>query len=215
MRSRVVVFSTDGNRIIDSIPTRMAHFADPEFRGRIGMARPQFGTTRIHMSLLASHWGMENFEDWLEALDTNGIRLYDGNATVVRAVAMGEIDLGLTDTDDVWSGQENSWAVDMVTELPGEHPKWPSLGETRIPNTVAIIKDAPHPDAAKQLAAYLTSPTVERLLNESTSGNTPVDPDLRAELGLDPIDEASLPNYVRASELAQQAMDACERVLGP
>lgn len=215
MRSRVIVYSTDGNRTLDSIPTHMARIADPEFRGKIGMARPQFGTTRIHMSLLASHWGMDSFEAWLEGLKANGIRLYDGNATVVRAVAMGEIDLGLTDTDDVWSGQENGWALDMKRETAGEHASWPSLGETLIPNTVAIVKNAPNPDLAKQLAAYLTSPAVERLLHESTSGNTPVDPGLRAELGIEPLDASTLPDYVRASELAGQAMDACERVLGP
>lgn len=212
MRSRVIVYAPDR---VDSVPKTMAQLLDPAFKGRVGIARPQFGTTRIHMALLAAQWGVEDFEAWLGALHANGLRMYDGNATVVRAVAMGEIDLGLTDTDDVWSGQRNNWKVDMVRESPGEHDRYLSIGETRIPNTVAIIRDAPNPDAARQLAAYLVSPVVERLLHESTSGNTPVDPGLREELGIEPLNDAFLPDYVRASELVEEAMDACERVLGP
>ncbi|MEZ6163920.1 MAG: hypothetical protein R3B67_05735 [Phycisphaerales bacterium] len=37
---------------------------------------------------------------------------------MVRAVAMGEIDVGLTDTDDVWSGQQNGWKVDFASLNP-------------------------------------------------------------------------------------------------
>ena len=211
-RSRVIVYAP---KRVDTPPTTMAELAQPQYKGRIGIARPQFGTTRIHMSLLASSWGMEAFEAWLVALEANGVRLYDGNATVVRAVAMGEIDVGLTDTDDVWAGQENGWDVDLKLETRADHPQWPNLGETRIPNTVAIVRDAPNPDLAKQLAAYLTSAAVERLLYESTSRNTPVDGPLREELGIEPLDTDSLPDYAGAAALVGQAMDACERVLGP
>ena len=212
LRSRVIVYAPGR---VQSPPTTMAQFAQPEYKGRIGMARPQFGTTRIHMALLASQWGLTEFEQWLEALEANGVRLYDGNATVVRAVAMGEIDVGLTDTDDVWAGQENGWDVELVLETSADHPRWPSAGETLIPNTVAIVKDAPNPDLARQLAQYLVSPKVERLLRESTSRNAPVNPSLRAELGMAELVVEALPDSVAASELVEQAMDACERVLGP
>lgn len=212
LRSRVIVYAPDR---VDLVPMTMAQLANPEFKGRIGMARPQFGTTRIHMALLAAQWGMGDFEQWLQALEANGVRLYDGNATVVRAVAMGEIDIGLTDTDDVWAGQENGWEVELVREIPGEHPQWPSAGETLIPNTVAVVRDGPNPQPALRLAAYLVSPEVEQMLYESTSGNLPVNPGVRVVAGVVPLDEEALPDPVRASELVEQAMDACERILGP
>jgi iron(III) transport system substrate-binding protein len=212
LRSRVIVYAPGR---VQSPPTTMAQLAQPEYKGRIGMARPQFGTTRIHMALLASQWGLSGFEQWLEALKANSVRLYDGNATVVRAVAMGEIDIGLTDTDDVWAGQENGWDVELVLETSADHPRWPSAGETLIPNTVAIVKDAPNPDLARQLAQYLVSAKVERLLQESTSRNAPVNPSLRVELGMAELVVDALPDSVAASELVEEAMDACERVLGP
>ncbi|MHA7814715.1 MAG: extracellular solute-binding protein [Phycisphaerales bacterium] len=223
LRRRVIVYAPDR---VDSPPTSMHELIDPTFKGRVGMARPQFGTTRIHMSLLAAKWGVDGLEDWLGQLEANDVRLYDGNATVVRAVAMGEIDIAMTDTDDVWSGQRNGWDVQFTTE-PAYDPGAIS-GDTRyvlpadqimIPNTVAVVKDAPNPELAKRLAAYLSSPAVERLLYESTSGNHPVDAPLRAELGLAPLGTGEgsdgLPSYADASRLVEQAMDACERVLTP
>lgn len=224
LRSRVIVYAQGR---VEEPPTSMHELMDPKYKGRIGMARPQFGTTRIHMAMLAATWDIRYFEEWLEALKANGVRLYDGNATVVRAVAMGEIDVGLTDTDDVWSGQENGWDVEIARSErdPGDIPPasrfYFPVDRIVIPNTVAVVKGAPNPELAKQLAAYLTSPAVELLLFESTSGNHPVNAALREELGLPELVGAfgsgpsPLPEYEGVSELVEQALDACERVLGP
>lgn len=224
LRSRVIVYAPGR---VEEPPTSMHELMDPKYNGRIGMARPQFGTTRIHMAMLAASWDIKSFEEWLEALKANGVRLYDGNATVVRAVAMGEIDVGLTDTDDVWSGQENGWDVEIAsserepTDIPPASRFYFPVDRIVIPNTVAVVRGAPNPELARRLAAYLTSPAVERLLYESTSGNQPVNAALREELGLPVLvagfgsGPSPMPEYEEVSELVEQAMDACERVLGP
>ena len=224
LRRRVVVYAPDR---VESPPTSMHELIDPTFKGRVGMARPQFGTTRIHMALLAANWGLDGLDEWLTQLKSNDIRMYDGNATVVRAVAMGEIDVGMTDTDDVWAGQRNGWNVEFaaIPDVSNDHPSADRFElhaeQIVIPNTVAIVNGAPNPGLAMQLATYLTSPAVERLLYESTSGNHPVDAALREELGLSVIPpntgfgSSTLPTYEDASALVGDAMDACERVLGP
>ena len=214
MRSRVIAYATDR---ISKPPTTLAQLTDPQYKGIVGMARPQFGTTRIHMAMCADQWGTEPFTLWLEAMKANNIRLYDGNAKVVQAIAMGEIDVGLTDTDDVYAGQANGWNIDLVSETPNDHDNWPSVGPTLIPNTVAIIKNAPNPTLAKQLAAFLVSPKVEELLYQSTTHNTPINPELRARLMQAPdhdvLDINMLPDYLGASRKVREAMDACEQVL--
>lgn len=224
-RARVIVYATDR---IKSPPTSMRDFAQPLWKGRIGMARPEFGTTRGHMGILASRWGLPEFERWLTMLKANNIRLYDGNATVVRAVAMGEIDVGLTDTDDVWSGQRNGWAVDCVYESfdpPMITSTMRSFGPTLLPNTVALT----HLNAGNingiRLARFLISPRVEQLLAESTSRNIPVNPAL-SELAKtvappslvqgDPNmvqNQAIYPDFSDANEMIPAALDACERIL--
>ncbi len=210
MRSRVIVYANDR---VENPPTTLAALTDPTYKGLVGMARPQFGTTRIHMAMLADQWGVDALGQWLEAMHANTLRLYDGNASVVQAIALGEIDIGLTDTDDVFSGQRNGWKVDLVYESDTDHPDWPSIGPTLIPNTVAIINGAPHRALATELAAFLVSPTVEELLYQSTTHNTPIDRSLRALYKDDVLNIDRLPDYIGASGKVREAMDVCEQVL--
>ena len=214
-RARVIVYSTD--RVAEP-PTTLRELADETWHGRVGMARPAFGTTRGHAAALVDQWGPDGFEAWLEAMRRGGLRIYDGNATVVRAVANGEIDVGLTDTDDVFSGQRNGWPVDLVYEARGDagDAPWPSFGPMVIPNTVARVAGGPNEDAARVLIAFLLSPEAERILAESDSRNIPVRPEL-AELA-----ETLMPSGVPALDLERvaarvpEAMAICERVLtGP
>ena len=51
-------------------------------------------------------------------------------------------------------------------------------GSLLIPNTVALIKNAPHPEEAKQLIDYLLSAEVEQKLAASDSRQLPLRPGL-------------------------------------
>jgi iron(III) transport system substrate-binding protein len=149
------------------------------WRGKVGMARPQFGTTRGHMGFLLHACGGERFRAWVRGLKASGVRLYDGNSQVVRAVAQGEIDVGLTDTDDVYAGQREGWPVAMVYPRAGKGGCQP--GPMLVPNTVGVVKGAPHADAAGRLVDFLLSADTERLLAGSESHNLPVRPGVAAE----------------------------------
>jgi len=226
-RPRVIAFATDR---VPNPPTTLRDFAQSQWKGRIGMARPQFGTTRGHMGILASRWGLPEFERWLTMLKANNIRLFDGNASVVRAIAMGEIDLGLTDTDDVWAGQRNNWKVDCVYESfdsPMIMTTQPSKGPTLLPNTIAIVEGSPNPTNAFKFAEFLISPRVEQLLAESTSRNIPANPELTDLFNATAPDSLTSPDpnrlkgqniYPDFSDAFHQipdALDACDRILTP
>src|SRR5690606_16122693 len=112
-RARDIVYNTA--RMLESyIPQRLQDLTQERFRVRVRISRPQFGTTRGHLGYLLHECGEAGYRAWVEAMKANDIRVFDGNATVVRAVAQGEVDVGLTDTDDVWAGQRNNWPVDLV-----------------------------------------------------------------------------------------------------
>ena len=65
---------------------------------------------------------------------------------VVKVVGRGEAWIGLTDSDDVAAGQAEGLPIASL----------PMNEETLlIPNTVAVVREAPHPLAAQQLFEYL------------------------------------------------------------
>ena len=206
-RARVICFNTERVRPED-VPRDLAELTDPKWR--VGMARPQFGTTRTHMAALVSASGAEAFQRWLAEMKANGLRLFDGNSTAVRAVAQGQIDLCLTDTDDVWAAQRNGWPVDLVYEAPGGAI---SRGALLIPNTAGLIAGAPNRDGGLDLLQFILSPDVERMLAESDSHNAPVRPALAAEYAQWTIPDPWLVEVAAIEASAGEAMAICDEVL--
>ncbi len=193
LRARVIVYST--NRLSkQTAPTKLRELTDPKWSGRVGIARPQFGTTRTHVAYLIAEHGEDAVRLWLMELVGNGVRLYDGNASVVRAVAFGEIDVGLTDTDDVYVGKDNQWPVEMAFETADKITKGtmaqkglPSAGTLVIPFTIAKVRGGPNPNQAARLASFLVSAEAERLLATGPSKNIPIRDTLAKELKMTPI----------------------------
>jgi iron(III) transport system substrate-binding protein len=241
-RARVLVYNSKWVKERTS-PNSLRDLTAPLWKGRVGMARPQFGTTRVQMAAIAAIHGPDALRRWLTTMKDNGLRLYDGNAAVVRAVAMGEIDAGLTDTDDVWAGRRNAWplshryeqrddavasgenagrsSADADEESPGggrqpsADAELASLGPLLIPHTVAVMKNAPHPAEARILAEFLLSPRVERLMAELEQHCLPVRPSLAAEYPHYAVKGGLLVDWSRVADAAPVAMKICEEVLGP
>jgi len=143
---------------VPPLPTSLLDLTNAAWRGRVAMAFPQFGTTATHFHVLRQLWGDALWRQWCLGLVANDVQVLDGNSAVVRQVGRGDAWLGLTDTDDVLAGQRNGWPVARGPEPAG------SL--LFIPNTVASVRGAPHPDAAQGLASHLTRPeVVEELIS--------------------------------------------------
>lgn len=154
-RSRRVVINTNLVRLA-SAPHSLLELTNEQWRGRVALAYPQFGTTGTHFHALRQHWGAEEWEKWCRALAANKPLIVDGNSVVVKLVGKGEASIGLTDSDDIAEGQNNGLPI---LQLPINE-------ETLlIPNTVAIIRDAPHAEPAEKLFAFLQHPEIaERLV---------------------------------------------------
>jgi iron(III) transport system substrate-binding protein len=214
-RARVIVYNTRRVKA-EEAPHRLADFADAKWKGRFGFARPHFGTTRSHVAALEAAWGGEAFGAWLAAIKAGGVRLYDGNSAVVQAVANGEIDAGLTDTDDVWAAQREGWPVEMVFEAaddPGSS-KWWGIGPLALPNTIARVRGGPNPDAAARLIDYALSEHVERVLAASDSHNTPVRESVRAEFQKWAVPPGRGPWAADIAKALPAALKRCDEVLG-
>ncbi len=148
----------DAGQAMLGAPTSLLELTNAHWRGKVALAYPLFGTTATHLLALRQHWGEAGWRAWCRALVANDALIVDGNSTVVKLVGRGEAWIGLTDSDDIAAFQREGLPVAPVT-----------FKETLfIPNTVAIVKGAPHMDAARKLFDYLqTRPVVERLVAEN------------------------------------------------
>jgi iron(III) transport system substrate-binding protein len=154
-RSRRMVINTNLVQLA-SAPHSLLDLTNEQWRGKVALAYPQFGTTGTHFHALRQHWGADRWDNWCRALAANKPLLVDGNSVVVKLVGKGEVSIGLTDSDDIAEGQNNGLPIMPL----------PMTAETLlIPNTVAIIRNAPHSEPAEKLFDYLQRPAVaERLI---------------------------------------------------
>ncbi|MBX3372481.1 MAG: extracellular solute-binding protein [Phycisphaeraceae bacterium] len=184
-RPRAIVYAPQ-RVAADEIPTTWMMLAQSRYRGRLAMADPRFGTTGGHLGAMKAYWdrhaGPGYYGAWLSGLAENRIRLLpSGNAGVVRAVLDGEVDLGLTDGDDIWVMQDRGHDLGVVFPAhSGEDG--PGTGTLVIPSTVAVVAGGPNPDAARLLADFLLSPEVELCIAGTSSRNVPVLAPVPAEL---------------------------------
>ena len=132
-------------------PASLLELKNSRWRGKVSLAFPLFGTTATHLHALRQHWGESNWTTWCRALAANRPFLEEGNSQVVRRVARGEAWIGLTDSDDIGAGRREGFSVAAL-------PVSPEM--LTIPNTVGIVRGAPHPEAAQRLSDHLTSPEV-------------------------------------------------------
>jgi iron(III) transport system substrate-binding protein len=151
---------------------------DPRWRGRIGIAKPLYGTTATQAACLFAVWGDDRAKDFYRKLKANQVKILSGNKQVAMAVGGGQIAFGLTDTDDSLEEIQRGSPVSIVYPDQGIS----GLGTLFIPNTLAIIAGCPHPEAARRLIDYLLSPEVEAKLAAGPSAQIPLNPAVKVKL---------------------------------
>jgi iron(III) transport system substrate-binding protein len=162
----------------DLSPRSILDLADPKWRGKVGIAKPLFGTTATHAACLFAYWGDEKAKDFFRSLKANDVQVLGGNKRVAEEVSTGRLAFGLTDTDDAMVEVDRGMPVQIV--YPDQVPD--GMGTLFMPNTVSIIKGGPHPEAARQLLEYLLSPEVETKLAEGPSVQIPLNPNADAKV---------------------------------
>jgi iron(III) transport system substrate-binding protein len=168
-------------------PRSLLDLTDARWRGRLVMARPQFGTSATQAACLFEVLGPEKARAWYQGLKANGVQLAPGNKQVAEWVGRGGTPLGgtaavgITDPDDALA--EVQAGRDVTILLPDrDAPADGRMGTLFIPNTLAILKGCPNPPGARRLVDYLLSPEVEAKLAESESHQVPVNPEVKARL---------------------------------
>jgi iron(III) transport system substrate-binding protein len=177
-RARVIIVNTDKT---DRLPANLWDLTRPDLKGRIAMAKPLFGTTATEAACLFQTWGDGEAEGFYRKLHANGVELVPGNKQVAVGVGGGQYVAGMTDTDDAFAEIDAGKPVTIVYPDAAATPD-SKRGVLFIPNTVAMIKNCPHPEAARKLIDYLLSADVEKALALSESRQVPLNPQVKFEL---------------------------------
>lgn len=168
-RARVVIVNTDLVPT-EQTPTTLAELTKEPWRGRVGIAKPLFGTTASHVACLYARLGEVKARELLGALKANGVQILAGNKTCAEAVGAGRLAAALTDTDDAIIEIEAGRPVRMVF-----HDSFgDGIGVLLLPNTLALVKGAPNRESAVKLINYLLSAEIEERLAEGPSAQIPL-----------------------------------------
>ena len=142
----------------EEVPQSVFDLTKPEYKDKVAIANPLFGTTTFHIAALYMVLGNEKAGEFLAALKNNGVVIASSNGDVKKLVISGELACGLTDTDDAFEAMKESGDVDYVfLDQNG-------IGTLIMPNTVCLIKNSPHQHKGKLLIDYLLSKETEAKL---------------------------------------------------
>lgn len=168
-RARVLLVNTE--RIDDptAYPQSVRELIDPRWQHNCAVASPVSGTAAVHFAVLRERNGTDPTLQLLAQIRDHAVILPDERQVAV-AVSTGRVAWGLTDSDEAVTERDDGMPVAIV--FPDQQPDQP--GTLRIPNTVAVLRRAPHPVAAAALADFLVSPQIEDRLAMGSSSQLPI-----------------------------------------
>lgn len=179
-RARIILVNT---KLVPEAqrPRSILELTEPKWRGKVAIAKPQFGTTATEAACLFEVMGTDKAQAYYRGLRDNEVQIVSGNKQVADGVGNGMFPLGMTDTDDAIEEVKAGKPVALI--FPDRNaPESSRMGTLFIPNTAALIKGAPSPEGGKKLIDYLLSPETEKFLATHGSHQIPLNPNVKAEL---------------------------------
>ncbi|MEM7232584.1 MAG: extracellular solute-binding protein [Planctomycetota bacterium] len=206
-RARVLIVNTE---LVPEArrPTKISDLIDPQWKGKVGIAKPLFGTTASHVAALFALHGPEKAKEFLTNVRANEAQIHGGNKGCARAVADGHNAFAMTDTDDAIIEKEAGKPVAIVYPDAGDGED----GTLLIPNTLAVLKGAPNPGNALKLIEYLLSPEVEKALANGPSAQIPLNKNSAPNTKLPKVSRPMKIDFEKAAEQFAPAREYVEKV---
>lgn len=169
-RARVLIVNTELLPDRASWPKGTMDLVDPKWKGKCGAARPLTGTTLTHFTALRMAMGEEAFQKFLDQAFANEVVWLQSNGATMRQVAEGKLAWAWTDTDDYHVALTKGHKVACV--FPDQQDG--GFGTMLIPNSIALVKDGPNPEAGKKLVDWVLQESTEALLAAAKSAQIPL-----------------------------------------
>ena len=181
-RGRVAVYNTDQ---VDpgELPASILGFTDPAWRGRLGLP-PTNSSFQAHVAGMIVSEGGEATRRFLEGLMDNDLVFYEDNGATTRAVAAGEIEVGLVNHYYKYEVEAEDGALPLANHYfePGDPGAFVNAAG------VGILASGEHPDEAARFVDYVTGDAGQTFVAEDT-WEYPVTPGLEPSVDIIPLDE--------------------------
>jgi len=134
------------------LPRNWTDLTDPKYKGLMVMPDPSYTAIQLMVvGTLSRRYGWEFYQK----LRANEIMIVQGHQQVAEALTRGERLLAAEGADQqAWLDRKAGHPVQTI---------FPADGAFAIAAPTAVIKGAPHPNAAKALAEFMIGDTVQKL----------------------------------------------------
>lgn len=162
----VVAYNTNKVRR-EELPGTLEGFADPKWKGRIGLE----ATDAEWLATIVKLWGPDRGMAFFRRLADMKPDIRKGHVLFSELVAAGEVPVGLT----IYSSNAESM------KRRGGPIDWVPIEPVVVrPQAIGVAKNAPHPHAALLLADFILSPEGQELLH--SMGRVPVSTRVKSSL---------------------------------
>jgi iron(III) transport system substrate-binding protein len=197
-RVRVVAYNTD-ELSPNELPNSILEYTDPRWKGKIGFP-PTNASFQAFVSAMVLELGEERTRDWLERINGNEPKLYEGNSQVVEAIANGEIQVGFVNHYYLYLVKEEQPDAPIANDfLPGEDP-----GALVSVAGAGVIDGSDQESEARQFVEFLLSDSGQRFyVDEAEEAEYPLVDGIAPKEGLPPLSELRGPQ-IELDELGPQ-----------
>jgi ABC-type Fe3+ transport system substrate-binding protein len=154
------------------VPKEWADLKQPVYHGHVGMSAPsRSGTTHLTVETVIQGEGWDKgWATWKE-MAGNFKMVTERSFGVPEGVNSGDFGIGIVIDFFGFSSKATGFPVDFV---------YPTV-TTLVPANIAIVKDAPHPEAAAAFIEFLLSVEGQELLLDPAIRRLPVNPNTYAK----------------------------------
>ncbi len=184
------------------LPTSVMDLADPQWKGKIGIAGAETDFQPIVTSIVRAH-GETAALQWLEAVKANaGSHSYPDNETMVAQVNSGQVALGVIDQYYWYREKAQVGESGIHSALAYFAPKDP--GYVINVSGAGIVKSSSHQAEAQKFLAFLTSKKGQEIIAHSESYEYPIASGVTTAQPETPFDQLQ-PNDITIPELGTGA----------